>query len=262
MGRVPQSRLGLGAPALPPDVLTGSDSAFGTVHAGGETRAKVSERHSLTPANAEVVGRLCAAEPVLVDVMPAGDAVPGMTRNTVLTSGPPLPWREYFGGQRAAIIGGALFEGLATDPVDADAQLSDGRIRLAACHDHGCVGSLAGIYTASMPVLVVENRDRGNRGFCNLFEGPSPARLNYGVYNDQVRHSLLHLRDVVGPTLGEVVRGVGGIPLRPIMRRALNMGDELHSRNAAATLLLGRELSPALLRLATDKPEAAERLLG
>jgi len=222
----------------------------------------VSERQSLTPANAEVVARLCGAEPVLVDVQPAGKALPGMTGHTVLTSGPPLPWREYFGGQRAAIIGGALYEGLATDAADADRKLTDGRIRLGACHDHGCVGSLAGIYTASMPVLVVENRAGGSRGHCNLFEGPSPARLNYGVYNDQVRQSLVNLRDVIGPLLGEAIRGAGGVPLRPIMRRALHMGDELHSRNAAATLLLGRELSPAILALAARQPEAARQLLG
>src|SRR5262249_53009605 len=137
-----------------------------------------------------------------------------------------------------------------------------GRIRLGACHDHGCVGSLAGIYTASMPVLVVENRAGGSRGHCNLFEGPSPARLNYGVYNDQVRQSLLNLRDVIGPALGEAIRGPGGIPPRPIMRRPPPMGDEPHSRNAAATLLLGRDLSPAILALAARQPEAARQLLG
>jgi hypothetical protein len=213
-------------------------------------------------ANARVIARLCAAEPVLVDVQPAGAVVPGMTPDTILTSGPPLRWSEYFGGQRAAVIGGALFDGLATDPTDADRKLSDGRIRLAACHDHGCVGSLAGIYTASMPVLVVENRAGRNRGFCNLFEGPSPARLNYGVYNNEVRQSLLHLRDVVGPALGEVVRGAGGVPLRPIMRRALHMGDELHSRNAAATLLFGRELFPAVLALAAHGSDAARQLVS
>jgi hypothetical protein len=113
-----------------------------------------------------------------------------------------------------------------------------------------------------MPVLVVENRAGRNRGFCNLFEGPSPARLNYGVYNNEVRQSLLHLRDVVGPALGEVVRGAGGVPLRPIMRRALHMGDELHSRNAAATLLFGRELFPAVLALAAHGSDAARQLVS
>src|SRR5881628_3138168 len=196
-------------------------------------------------ANARAVEQLCAAEPVLVDLRPAIDVVPGMTPSTILTSGPPMMWEEYTGGQRAGIIGGALFEGLASDPVDADMKIREGRIRLGACHDHGCVGSLAGIYTASMPVFVVENRRTGNRGFCNLFEGASPARLNYGVYNDDVRRSVLFIRDVVGPTLAEAVGEAGGVGLRPIIRRALHMGDELHSRNTAATLLFTRELFPA-----------------
>ena len=212
-------------------------------------------------ANAQALARLCASDPVLVDVRPAGQVVPGFAPTTVLTSGPPLPWDAYVGGQRNGVIGGALYEGLASDPVEAEEKLRDGRIRLAACHDHGCVGSLAGIYTASMPVLVVENRVGGNRGFCNLFEGPSPARLNYGVYNDDVHRSLVAIRDVIGPILGEAVRAAGGVPLRPIMRRALHMGDELHSRNTAATLLFGRELTPAIVGLAGRRPEPARRLL-
>ncbi len=215
----------------------------------------------ITGANARAVERLCAAEPVLTDLRPAVDVVPDMTPATILTSGPPMAWDEYTGGQRAGIIGGALFEGLASDPDDADRKLRDGRIRLRPCHDHGCVGSLAGIYTASMPVFVVENRQAGNRGFCNLFEGPSPARLNYGVYNEDVRRSLLFIRDVIGPTLGEAVRATGGVPLRPIMRRALHMGDELHSRNTAATLLLGRELFPGLLGLAGRRPDPVRQVL-
>jgi Protein of unknown function (DUF1116) len=200
-------------------------------------------------ANAEALERLFSADPVLVDVRPAGDVVPGMTAETILTSGAPLSWEEYVGGQRSAILGGALFEGLASDREEAEERIRAGEIQVEPCHDHGCIGSLAGIYTASMPVLVVENRARGNRAFCNLFEGASPQRLNYGVYNDAVREGLLFLQDVVGPLLGEAVRLAGGIPLKAIMARALHMGDELHSRNTAATLLFTRELFPALLEL-------------
>ena len=54
--------------------------------------------------------------------------------------------------------------------------------------------------------------------------------------------------------MAEAVRRSGGVALRPIMRRALNMGDELHSRNTAATLLFTRELLPALLDIAADGP--------
>ena len=206
-------------------------------------------------ANRVAAERMTAADPVLVDLRPAIEVVPGMTAETILTSGAPMPWERYTGGQRNAVIGGALFEGLATDPEDADAKLRDGRIVLGACHDHGCVGSLAGIYTASMPVFVVENRAHGNVAFCNSFEGASRKRLNYGVYDADVHASLVFLQDVAAPVLAEALRATdGGIPLRPIIRRALNMGDELHSRNAAATLLLTRELLAPLLGVSRERP--------
>ena len=211
-------------------------------------------------ANRLAFERMTEADPVLVDMRRASEVVPGMTPETILTSGAPMPWDEYTGGQRAAVIGGALFEGLAADADEADAKLRDGAIRLGACHDHGCVGSLAGIYTASMPVFVIENRAHGNVAFCNSFEGSSPKRLNYGVYDDEVRDSLLFLQDVAAPVLAEAIRAVeGGIPLRPIIRRALNMGDELHSRNAAATLLFTRELLTALLDVSAQQPEDTRR---
>jgi hypothetical protein len=44
--------------------------------------------------------------------------------------------------------------------------------------------------------------------------------------------------------------------LKPIIRRALHMGDELHSRNTAASLLFTRELFPHLLTLAQTSRDA------
>jgi hypothetical protein len=203
-------------------------------------------------ANAEAVARMTGAEPVLVDVQAAGDVVPGMAPNVILTSGPPMPWDEYYGGQRSAVVSGALYEGLARDEVDADARLRDGRIVLASTHDHGCVGSVAGIYTASMPVFVVHNTSRGNYAYCNFYEGESRHRLNYGSYNDEVRKGLDFLRDELAPVLRDVIRRSGGVPLKPIIGRALRMGDELHSRNTAATTLFIRELTPQFLAYAVD----------
>jgi hypothetical protein len=212
-------------------------------------------------ANAEAVKRLTGADPVLVDVQPLREAVPGFDRSTVLTSGAPLKWEEYRGGQRTGILGGAIFEGLARDAEEAEAKLASGEIRVRSCGDYGCVGSLAGIYTASMPVLVVENRNGGNRAYCNLFEGVSRHRLNYGVYNDDVGRNLRFLHDVVGPVLGEAVRLAGGVPLLPIMKRALHMGDELHSRNTAATLLFTRELMEPLMQLQSRMPREVKQTL-
>jgi hypothetical protein len=229
------------------------------------TTTRTWERTARQQANEEAVRRLCASDPVLVDVRPAGDVVPGMTPSTVLTSGAPLAWEEYVGGQRDAVLHGALYEGLATDVEDADAKLRDGRIVVGTCQAHGCIGSVAGIYTASMPVLVVENPPYGTVGFCNLYEGESRRRLNYGVYDDGVRDGLRLLERVIGPVLGAAARRAGGIPLKPIIARALRLGDELHSRNTAATTLFARELTPQLLELALDgepAPDAIRRTLA
>ena len=87
---------------------------------------------------------------------------------------------------------------------------------------------MAGIYTASMPVFVVENQRHGNTGFCNLYEGESRRRLNYGVYDDDVRRRAAVPRAHGAPVLAAAVRRAGGIPLKPLMARALRMGDELH----------------------------------
>ncbi|WP_170918216.1 ATP-grasp domain-containing protein [Pseudonocardia sp. Ae150A_Ps1] len=110
----------------------------------------------VTP-NAHAVARILDSEPVLTDVAPAGEVVPGMTPNTILISGAPLPWEAYTGGQRRAIVGAAVFEGLAADEATADALLNSGDIVLEPCHDHGAVGSLTGVTTWSMPVVVVRD---------------------------------------------------------------------------------------------------------
>jgi hypothetical protein len=75
-------------------------------------------------ANHQAFRRLGESEPVLEDIRPALDVLPGMTHETILISGPPRPWTDYVGGQRAAIIGGALFEGLAGDLAEAEQKLA------------------------------------------------------------------------------------------------------------------------------------------
>ena len=173
-----------------------------------------------------------------------------------------MPWDAYVGGQREAIVGGALFEGLAANRDEAEQRLAAGEIRVAGCHDYGCVGSLAGIYTATMPVFVVENHAQGNIGFCNMYEGTNPRRLNYGVYDEGVHERLLYVQDVVAPVIAQALQTGGSIALKPIMQRALHMGDELHSRSTAASLLFTRELMPRLLPLAAVQPQRIEEALA
>lgn len=216
------------------------------------TSTEVLSADRISVANDESFTRLNMADPWVVDVRPARDVIPGYDDNLVLTSGAPMDWADYVGGQREALIGGALFEGLAATREAAIAGFESGIITIGACHDYGAVGSLAGIYTASMPVFVVENREHGNIGFCNFYEGKEPRRLNYGCYDQGVHDRLLHVNRVLAPVVGEAIRRSGGIALKPLISRALRMGDEVHSRNAASSLLFNREILPAVLDMVQE----------
>ena len=140
--------------------------------------------------------------------------------------------------------------------------LDAGEIIVSSCHEHDCIGSVAGIYTASMPVFVVEDRHGGTRACCNFYEGPSRYRLNYGYYSDEVHQNLQHIAEVISPVLAEALALTGGMPLKPLIQRALHMGDELHSRNTAATILFTRELFPMIIQVARRKQEAVDDTLS
>jgi hypothetical protein len=106
---------------------------------------------------------------------------------------------------------------------------------------------MAGLITPSMPLMVVENREHGNRAYCTLNEGLGKV-LRYGANDASVLERLRWLQQVVAPILHAALRHADGIDLRVLMAQALLMGDEMHQRNVAATALLGQVLLPHLAR--------------
>src|SRR5712691_2161508 len=107
-------------------------------------------------ANRIALDRLLAAHQVLVDVRPAIEVVPGMTRETVLHAGPPIAWERMSGPLRGAVLGALVYEGLATTLAEAEQLATSRNIRFDPCHHHASVGPMAGVMTASMPVVVIE----------------------------------------------------------------------------------------------------------
>jgi Protein of unknown function (DUF1116) len=65
---------------------------------------------------------------------------------------------------------------------------------------------------------------------------------------------------VLGPALGEAVRRSGGIDVRALIGQAVQMGDECHNRNRAASALLLKALAPHLAE-AGLAPSALARVL-
>ncbi len=212
-------------------------------------------------ANQRALARLTEADPVLVGVAKARDVVPGMAPNVILTSGAPLPWDQYTGTQRSAILWGAVFEGLAGTAEEAAAKIERGEIVLGTTQQHSCVGVHAGIYTSSMSVLVVEDRATRTRGYCSFFEGDAQRRLGFGFYGPEVAEQLRFVEDVLAPTIGEAVKRSRGVPLQPIANRALQLGDEMHARTIGGTLLFTRALVPAFLDMAATRAEEVRRTL-
>src|SRR6266702_1303860 len=105
-------------------------------------------------ANQEVVQRMMAARPRLVDVRPAAEAIPGMNKHLLLHAGPPITWERMSGPLRGAIMGALLYEELAPDIAAAEQLAASGDIAFEPCHQHNAVGPMAGLISASMPVLV------------------------------------------------------------------------------------------------------------
>lgn len=212
-------------------------------------------------ANEKIIERMKNSQPVLTNMGIVRDVVPGFKENMILTSGAPLQWEEYHGGQKSAIIYGAIYEGLAQDKEEAINKIKSGEIVIAPCQDYSCIGSVTGVYTSSMPVFIVKDKNTGVEAYCNLFEGEIPEKLTYGLYNEKTKKNLKFLEKVVMPILQKAIEASGGINVREIIRRAINMGDELHSRNTAASLLLTRELTPHLLELYPNYPTETKETL-
>jgi hypothetical protein len=187
---------------------------------------------------------MVSADPVLVDCVPARDAL-GLPDHLVLHAGPPIAWAAMCPPLRGAIVGALRYEGWAESDTDAERLAAGGRVRFAPCHEHGAVGPMTGLVTRSMPVFVVEDRARGGRAHVAINEGLGRV-LRFGAHDAAVLDRLAWLRDEAGPLLGRALRRRGGIPLRPLMAQALLMGDEMHQRNVAASSLLARALLPAL----------------
>lgn len=193
-------------------------------------------------ANQEAVKRINAAEPVLVDIAPAGEVIPGMSGKLITHSGPPIAWKDMCGAQQGAIIGNVLYEGWADSVEEAKLKLEKGEIRLEPNHHHQAVGPMAGTISPSSPVWVVENKAFGNRAYCRQVEG----KQQFGNYHEEALGDLRKWRDIWAPTLRKALLKKGVMELKPIIIQALQMGDELHNRHSASSSLFANQFAVAL----------------
>ncbi len=225
----------------------------------GKKLAALINDPSVEAANHIAFERFLAAQPVLVGVDAAITVIPNLGERMLLHAGPPIEWKRMCGPMQGAMIGAILYEGWAETQDAARALAQSGEITFAPNHHYGAVGPMAGVISPSMPVWIVENRDRGNRSFSNMNEGLGKV-LRFGANDQSVIERLQWMERTLGPALRVALQVVGGITLRPIIAQALHMGDECHNRNAAASSLLFKHLTTALLKTEISQEQIAKIL--
>lgn len=208
-------------------------------------------------ANKKAVERIINSQPVLIGFDQAINVVPGMTKTTILHAGPPITWERMNGAMKGAVTGALVFEGLAKDLEEAAEVAASGQITFSPCHEHNCVGSMAGVTSPSMFMHIVENKTYGNIAYTNLSEQMSKI-LRMGANDESVIQRLNWMRDVLGPMLRDAMKLSNGIDLRLMLAQALHMGDECHNRNNAGTSLLIQALTPFILETDYTKEQKRE----
>ena len=210
-------------------------------------------------ANTEALKRILAAKPVLQRVRPAHLCLPDFTPHSLLHAGPPIHWRDMCGPMRGSILGALKYEGLAHSDEEALDLMNKGEITYGPTHPYRVVAPMTGVVSYSMPLLEVKNETFGNSVYSPLNEGPGNV-LRFGAHNRSVIKHLSWLQNVLAPVLDKAVQKIGGVNLKGIMAQALAMGDELHQRNTAASLLFYRSICKEIAEAAPNRNSEMEIL--
>ena len=184
----------------------------------------------------------------------------GLEPGLVLHAGPPLDGlheccaalRGSIAGNRAVQSDNALAGAL--DPFDESWPLT-----LRSAHDFAAVGTFAGVITCETPVFEVIDEATGIRAFAAINEGRGAA-LRYGSTDDETLARARWLSAGLARVIDRALVHAGPIDLLAIMEQALQMGDELHSRQKAASALFLAQLAPAIATAADDSGQAARSL--
>lgn len=213
--------------------------------------------NSINEANQAVIDKIVSAQPYLIDVVPAKSVIKELNGKVLLHAGPPIKWEQMTEPMKGSCYGAAIFEGWAANEEEADKMLSAGEVEFIPCHHVDAVGPMGGITSGNMAVLVVENKDGGNRAYCTMNEGIGKV-LRFGAYGEEVVNRLHWMKDVLGPALSKALKLTdGGMNLNVLVAKAITMGDEFHQRNIAASALFMKDIMPFILKTDISEEDLA-----
>ena len=199
-------------------------------------------------ANHAAADVLINADPVWVDILPAGEVVKGLDDYTVTHSGPPITYENMTDLHKRGMISACLLEGWAKTEEEAKALVESGKIKIISALDTNTVGSGTGIITKSVAMFVVKDRYSGQ------ITGTFPAEgvrfqggfCGWGLYSKEIAENLKYMREWLFPPMKALVKSMGGLEIKPILAESLQMGDENHTRQTAADYIFQHHVLPKL----------------
>ncbi len=202
-------------------------------------------------ANHAAAACLVDADPVWIDILPAGEIIEGLGEYTVTHSGPPIDVEHMTALHKRGMVSACLLEGWAKTEAEALRLVESGKLNIISALDANTVGSGTGIITQSVAMFVVKDRNNGK------VTGTFPAEgvkfqggfCGWGLYSPEIAENLKYMREWLFPPLRELVKSIGGLPIKPILAESLQMGDENHTRQTAADYIFQHQVVPKLAEM-------------
>jgi Protein of unknown function (DUF1116) len=181
------------------------------------------------PADRRAIERIAACRPVVRELVTAREAL-GLAEGELGHAGPPFdPGQAPSPVVLGALAGAVVHEGWAGTQDAAVRMVLDGAVRLRPNHSMAVVSPMAGVVRPSQPLFRVEDAASGASAFATLAERGRRV-LRFGHYGDDVAAGLRHVESVIGPAIARALP-TGGLPVLPLIARAVELGDDVHQRN-------------------------------
>ncbi|AEJ39531.1 hypothetical protein TPY_1341 [Sulfobacillus acidophilus TPY] len=161
---------------------------------------------------------------------------------TILHPGPPWANQPLNSAQSRALAALWHYEQRIGNPVnlsDREIEALAQQMTWAPTGIYHVTSPLIGFVSESMALWVVDDPTTGLRGYAPIHEGSGPT-LRFGTPGPITLALQYWLTERFQPLMNTLLPD--GIPLWPIVRTALLMGDDLHMRAQAASWLLAEEI--------------------
>jgi hypothetical protein len=199
-------------------------------------------------ANKKAAERILSAECTLVDIKPAIKAIPGFKSNLITHAGPPIEWKRMCQPQKLSIINLIIYEGLADTPKKAERLVETGDVKIEPNHNYGNVSGMCGATSASMPVFVIKNKVHGNIAY-------NWQQTDLTAFGDKYEKAkeVQFVQETLAPVMKTTIKEAGGINIKELLAKGLQMGDELHGSFDACRGILMNWILPHIVKTGFPK---------